>query len=134
MSRLEFFLRLDIHSGCQIIHRLRESQSINKSLSALADVISALQKRSPHIPYRNSKLTHLLQESLGGSAKTLMFVNLSTFPVMAFMISSHLLTDAVNSAEGAFVLPSEAHSFESSYNVSAPFCGISSVNVRYRSW
>ena len=37
--------------------QLREAQAINKSLSALGDVISALQRRGPHIPFRNSKLT-----------------------------------------------------------------------------
>ncbi|GAA0139495.1 microtubule binding motor protein [Lithospermum erythrorhizon] len=57
--------------------RLREAQHINKSLSALGDVISALAQNSPHIPYRNSKLTQLLQSSLGGQAKTLMFVQLN---------------------------------------------------------
>ncbi|XP_057492601.1 kinesin-like protein KIN-14E [Actinidia eriantha] len=57
--------------------QLKEAQSINKSLSALGDVISALSSGSQHIPYRNHKLTMLMSDSLGGNAKTLMFVNLS---------------------------------------------------------
>ncbi|KAK4842898.1 hypothetical protein QYF36_001445 [Acer negundo] len=57
--------------------RLREAQHINKSLSALGDVIFALAQKSPHVPYRNSKLTQVLQSSLGGQAKTLMFVQLN---------------------------------------------------------
>ena len=47
--------------------RLKEAQHINRSLSALGDVISALAQKSPHIPYRNSKLTQVLQDSLGNS-------------------------------------------------------------------
>nr|XP_011465397.1 PREDICTED: kinesin-4 isoform X3 [Fragaria vesca subsp. vesca] len=57
--------------------RLKEAQHINKSLSALGDVIFSLAQKSPHVPYRNSKLTQVLQSSLGGQAKTLMFVQLN---------------------------------------------------------
>lgn len=57
--------------------QLKEAQSINKSLSALGDVISALSTETQHIPYRNHKLTMLMSDSLGGNAKTLMIVNIS---------------------------------------------------------
>ncbi|XP_053904968.1 kinesin-like protein KIFC3 isoform X1 [Malaclemys terrapin pileata] len=57
--------------------RLREAQYINKSLSALGDVIYALRARQGHVPFRNSKLTYLLQDSLSGDSKTLMMVQVS---------------------------------------------------------
>ena len=53
---------------------LKEAQYINKSLSALGNVMEALDRKSSHVPYRDSKLTHLLQNSLGGNSRTMMVV------------------------------------------------------------
>ena len=79
--------RLNVSFGPGVTEkeRVKETQSINKSLSALGDVIAALGERgsggigSGHIPYRNSKLTYLLQNSLSGSSKTLVCVSLLLF-------------------------------------------------------
>lgn len=57
--------------------RLKEATAINRSLSALGNVISALSTNAAFIPYRDNKLTQLMSDSLGGNAKTLMFVNFS---------------------------------------------------------
>ncbi|XP_026314392.1 kinesin-like protein KIF3A [Hyposmocoma kahamanoa] len=57
--------------------RLKEATKINQSLSVLGNVISALvDGKSTHIPYRNSKLTRLLQDSLGGNSKTVMIATI----------------------------------------------------------
>ncbi|KAE8684084.1 Kinesin-4 [Hibiscus syriacus] len=71
-------------AGCERVDKSEEmgnrlkSQHIDKSLSALGDVIASLASKSSHVPYRNSKLTQLLQDSLGGQAKTLMFVHIAS--------------------------------------------------------
>lgn len=57
---------------------LEEAKKINKSLSALGMVINALTDgKSSHIPYRDSKLTRILQESLGGNSRTTLIINCS---------------------------------------------------------
>eukprot|EP00658_Telonema_sp_P-2_P073170 TRINITY_DN62218_c0_g1_i1.p1 TRINITY_DN62218_c0_g1~~TRINITY_DN62218_c0_g1_i1.p1 ORF type:complete len:339 (+),score=82.33 TRINITY_DN62218_c0_g1_i1:86-1102(+) len=56
--------------------RLVESANINRSLFNLGKVIDALNSKSSHVPYRESKLTRVLQDSLGGQAHTVMIVNL----------------------------------------------------------
>lgn len=57
---------------------LDEAKMINKSLSSLGNVINALTDgKSTHIPYRDSKLTRVLQESLGGNSRTTLIINCS---------------------------------------------------------
>ena len=71
-------------AGCENVSQsgaegraLKEAIGINKSLAALHDVMLALSKHESHVPYRNSTLTKVLADSLGGQAKCLMFVMIS---------------------------------------------------------
>merc|ERR1719463_1011743 len=57
--------------------RAKEAISINKSLSALGDVINARATKNSHTPFRNSTLTHMLQDSLSGDSKTLMLLQIN---------------------------------------------------------
>lgn len=57
--------------------RLKEAQHINKSLAALGDVMASLANKDRHVPFRNSKLTQLLQDSLQGQAKAMMFMHIA---------------------------------------------------------
>lgn len=71
-----------VSKSCAEGDRLKEASFINKSLSALGDVIASLasaqtKSGSSHIPFRNSKLTYLLSDSLGNECKTMLFVNIS---------------------------------------------------------
>ncbi|XP_053737445.1 kinesin-like protein KIF25 [Synchiropus splendidus] len=65
---------------------LWEVSCINRSLSALSDVLAALAEQRPHVPYRNSRLTHLLQNAIGGDAKLLVMLCVS--PTQRFLTES----------------------------------------------
>ena len=69
---------------------LKEAGHINKSLSALGNVMEALDRKASHVPYRDSKLTYLLQDSLGGNSRTMMIAAVT--PVdLAYDESVHAL-------------------------------------------
>ncbi|XP_070411174.1 kinesin-like protein KIFC3 isoform X6 [Nothobranchius furzeri] len=97
--------------------RLREAQCINKSLSALGDVISALRGKYSHVPFRNSRLTYLLQDSLSGDSKTLMMVQVSPLPGnMSESVCSLKFAQRVRSVE----LNSSSRRHENSSTSSSP--------------
>ncbi|KAM9690345.1 kinesin-like protein KIFC2 isoform 15-T15 [Dama dama] len=60
--------------------RLREARTINRSLLALGGVMAALRARRPHVPFRDSQLTRLLQPALGPGAKAVLLLQISTRP------------------------------------------------------
>lgn len=113
--------------------RLKEAQAINKSLSSLADVFQALAKKSAHVPYRNSKLTYVLQPALSGDGKTLMMVNLSP-TVLSLDESLCSLRFAQNVSQCELGAPVRQIKSRASAGSSAPSSGSSSTgfsnNVR----
>uniref|UniRef100_A0AC35FZX9 Kinesin-like protein n=1 Tax=Panagrolaimus sp. PS1159 TaxID=55785 RepID=A0AC35FZX9_9BILA len=58
--------------------QLKEAQCINKSLSELGNVVSALRRKQQHVPFRNCLLTRILEDSLDGNSKTLMIVQVAS--------------------------------------------------------
>jgi hypothetical protein len=114
-SHLVFTIRLEIRDGLQVTgtvtnstltfvdlagsernskslstgDRFKEAQFINQSLSSLGDVITALCVGASHVPFRNSKLTKLLEGCLGGNAKALLFANVSPENVSESLSTLH---------------------------------------------
>lgn len=69
---LQWVTQLMHHTCCTLLQkgeRLTETLHINRSLSSLAQVFDSLAKQSSHVPYRNSKLTHFLKDSLGTACR-----------------------------------------------------------------
>ena len=96
--------------------RLTEAKAINKSLSALGDVVAALSSgRRGHVPFRNSKLTYLLQDSLSGDSKALMFVNARP---AARDLRRRVAAAPTTAADGSRATASLADRFRSSSQVS----------------
>ncbi|GAB4844382.1 hypothetical protein Ancab_037747 [Ancistrocladus abbreviatus] len=69
-----------VHKSGSEGHTLEEAKSINLSLSALGKCINALAENSPHVPVRDSKLTRLLKDSFGGTARTSLIVTIGPSP------------------------------------------------------
>ncbi|KAM6981137.1 kinesin-like protein KIFC3 [Aplochiton taeniatus] len=101
--------------------RLREAQCINKSLSALGDVINALRSRHSHVPFRNSRLTYLLQDSLSGDSKTLMMVQVSPLVTnLSESVCSLKFAQRVRTIELASASSSSRRHYENSSTSSSP--------------
>lgn len=77
---------------------LTEAKNINQSLSALGNCIYALTSSTrTHIPYRDSKLTHLLKESIGGNTKTFLIVTASFAKALLHCMAMVILQSQVHS-------------------------------------
>lgn len=80
-----------VHKSGSEGHTLEEAKSINLSLSALGKCINALAENSPHVPVRDSKLTRLLKDSFGGTARTSLIVTVGPSPRHRAETSSTIL-------------------------------------------
>ena len=76
--------------------QLKEAQSINKSLSALGDVISALSSDASYVPYRNNKLTMLMQDSLGLKFLFCLSFTYQVIGILAFLPPPPLIINRIN--------------------------------------
>lgn len=83
----------DNRRSCNEGIRLQESAKIGQSLFALSNVIYALNNNKPRIPYRESKLTRILQDSLGGTSRALMVACLVKLKILLFVTSHFLLVE-----------------------------------------
>ena len=89
--------------------RLKEGGGINRSLHFLSEVIHALSEKKTHIPYRNSKLTRILQPALGGNTKTSIICTITqaemhleeTLSTLAFATRAKKITNQIS---GLFLL------------------------------
>eukprot|EP00039_Didymoeca_costata_P021849 m.345577 g.345577 ORF g.345577 m.345577 type:complete len:625 (+) comp26766_c0_seq1:92-1966(+) len=72
--------------------RMKESGAINSSLFVLGKVVDALNKKQPRIPYRDSKLTRLLQDSLGGTSRACIIINIAPYRAKSLQETSSALS------------------------------------------
>ena len=81
--------------------RLKETQHINKSLSALGNVFTALKRGDKHVPFRDSKLTHIMREHLTGKSRTAMIVNINPASISESVCSMRFASKVSECALGA---------------------------------
>lgn len=91
--------------------RAREAGNINQSLLTLGRVIKALVERGPHVPYRESKLTRILQDSLGGRTKTSIIATVSPASINLEVCSTARLSGSLSCSTYFIVKHFDFHFF-----------------------